>query len=203
MLGSFGDLRKGERVAGHDASHHRMREVAVEKRPAIRCGGYRNEIDAIEVEEVRQRGAAALVVSRAQRHVPGYQKPVELEIHREGVAAGGKPVARPNLNVAVGLDLEGVVVEGDMICGQTNDRICLRRGASDRERERRQDRAERDTSHDVPRMSFGDLRACERFWATLTVSYRRIPSLLASIRQGRERCNRVTGHLRGLGICRI
>src|SRR5215469_9911519 len=55
--GDAGVLRhfgKGERVAGHHATLDRMREIAVEKRPAVRLGRDWDEIDAVEVEEVRE-----------------------------------------------------------------------------------------------------------------------------------------------------
>ena len=137
MLGRLRDDRKVERVARHHAAFDGMREVAVEKGPAVGLARHRNEIDAPKVEEIGDRRAADRSGRVVQRHVAGDHEAIELQIHRERVAGYREPVARPQRTLPSAFEQEAIVVKVDALCAQVENRLGWRRGGLRRRRRAR------------------------------------------------------------------
>ncbi len=71
-------VRKEKRIAGHFAALYRVREIAVEERPAIRLRRDRHEIDAVEIQKIRER--RSVLRSRGILHVHVSRKYEAIEL---------------------------------------------------------------------------------------------------------------------------
>src|ERR1700722_2062973 len=114
--------RKVKGVTGHFTALRRMDEVAVEEGPTIWFARHRDEIDPAKVEKVRDRRALDRSGRVVQRHVACDHEPIELQVHRKGVAGYGKAVAGTQAYVSVALDQETVVVKVETLGVQVQDR---------------------------------------------------------------------------------
>ena len=114
--------RKVKGVAGHFAALRRMDEVAVKEGPPIGLAGHRNEIDPAKIEKVRDRRALDRSGRVVQRDVARDHEPIELQVHRKGVARYREAVAGTQAYVPVALDQETVVVKVETLGVQVQNR---------------------------------------------------------------------------------